>query len=525
MPLAPYRGPWTTAEAAHLLRRTTFGYSYAEMKVVARAGLAAALPTLLAPGPNELGPEPPRSTDLKTGAEPGKSWVELPYTKPSKRARQNSLRAWQSALLLDGRTGIREQMVLFWHDHFPVRSVNDPRIGYRYLQTLRSNALGNFRELTRRVTLDPAMLIFLNGNQNRGQSPNENYGRELLELFTIGKGKQVGPGDYSTYTEEDVREIARALTGWQVYGNKDGESGEFGSRFNPRRHDASIKRLSAYFDDATIVNGGDKEYETVIDLVLDRKEVAPFIVRKLYRWFVYYAIDEAVEAEVIAPLAKTFRDGHYAIAPVLSELLGSDHFFAVRQRGPMIKNPLAFTHGLIRQLALDPGALSDPKQREIAGNRLMQQANRMGMMHLDPPSVAGWKAYYQEPLFYRQWINASTLGDRNKLTDQLLTAGLPTGGRRIKPRLLALVQQFHDPTDLPALIEELVDFLLPRPLAPEQYAFLRGLVIPGLPDSQWLREYENYLAKPDDETIATALENKLRRTVKVILSMPEYQLS
>ncbi|MTB52755.1 DUF1800 family protein [Lewinella sp. W8] len=524
--LTPYSGPWTRQEAAHLLRRTTFGASYAQVTETVASGLAATLDELLQDQPL---PTPPLIVSDQDGGTIGETWVDKPYYVEAGmggvNARNQSLTAWISRLMTDEAFSIRETMVLFWHNHFAIRSIQEPKYIYRNLDTLRQLALGNFREMVKAITVDPAMLRFLNGNVNRVGSPNENYARELLELFTIGKGPQVGPGDYTHYTEDDVREISRILTGWVDYGYFNTRNGDFGSSFVPQRHDTGRKTLSRRFDLAVINNAGEEEYGNLIDVILEQDEVARFIVRKLYRWFVYYEITDEVEATVIEPLAAIFRDNDYEIKPVLAAFLGSEHFFDVRSQGPMIKNPLEFLYGMLRSLEL-PFRTNTPLRQVAVDNAVARAAGGLGMFHFNPPDVAGWKAYYQAPLYYRMWINSVTLRERGRIADVLVNIGADLGEFGFfRVELLPLINQFPTPGNLTAMIDELAGHLFPRPITQAQKDYLKNLVVPGLPDSQWSIEYAEYQANPNDENIIAALETKLRRTVAAMVAMPEFQLN
>ena len=175
------------------------------------------------------------------------TWINAPYSSsPGDELghRDRSLSSWILKVVVDEGISVREKMTLFWHNHFPISSIEDPKFTYRYSNTLRTFALGNFRELTKAITVDPAMLIYLNGKQNTQERPNENYARELLELFTIGKGPLIAPGDYSNYTEQDVKELARILTGFKNYGfAEESTDGTFGSRFEMHHHDTGTKQL------------------------------------------------------------------------------------------------------------------------------------------------------------------------------------------------------------------------------------------------------------------------------------------
>lgn len=522
MTLTPYTGPWTPREAGHLLRRSLFGATYGELKKVVDQGLGKTLDELLKDVPI---PSPPITVDGERGDPVGKTWVDRPFNNDGEGKRRNTLRAWQSEAILKQGINLTQQMVLFWHNHFALTDIADQRAGYQYSVLLHRHALGNLRQFAKEITIEAEMLRFLNGNQNRKNSPNENYARELMELFTLGKGEQVGPGDYSTYTEEDIRELARSLTGWQLRNYRDPESNTINVVFNEKQHDTTPKQLSKYFNNAVINDAGADEYKNVVDIIMEREAVASFIVRKLYRWFVFHEITPKIEREVIAPLAQLYRASDYEIKPVMRELLGSAYFFDVLRQGPMIKNPVHFAFSPMRQLEGN-WRIDNAARQEEALRRLLERAGQLGMRHLNPPGVAGWKAYYQEPLYYRNWITTNTLQDRTAYTNQIAGNGFYGGKNvRLKVDMLALVKQFKDPGNLASLIDELTLLLMPRPLTDGQIAALKALIVPGeQPESQWTVEYGNYLANPNDNSAKSAVEKKLLETAKVMLTMPEYQL-
>lgn len=525
--LSPYRGSWTFAEANHLLRRSTYGCTPGQIQQVIEAGLEQSLGELFADLPL---PAPP--VNFFSAKDPyvpvGETWVYAPYVnEPEVRSyRARSLVGWQVHTMLEEGISIREKLTLFWHNHFAVANINDPKYFYRYISLLRSNAWGNFRELIKAIIIEPAMLRFLNGNQNARESPNENFARELLELYTIGKGPLAGPGDYSNYTETDVREISRALTGWRDIGYFTPVEGvEIQAVFRPFRHDNSDKQLSHRFDEALITNGGDQEYKTVVDIIFQQSEVARFICRKLYRWFVYYDIDEITAATVIEPLAQLLIDNDYEIKPTLKVLLGSQHFFDVLNRGPMIKNPYDFTLGLFKQNQVYIPK-DDLKSYYGFAVQLYGFIGSMEMEYFQPPSVAGWKAYYQEPAYYRIWINSSTLRPRMLLTDTFATVGFRlSGNKQLQVDVFDLVDQLSQPNDPNALIGELAERFYPQALTAQQLAALKEVLIPGLPDFEWTVEYNLYLEDPTNNEIRASIALKLRTLLQKMLSLPEYVLS
>lgn len=523
--LEPYSGPWGMEQAGHLLRRATFGSTYAQIKAAAQNGLETTLQQLLADAPL---PDPP--VNFNFGNDPnvaiGETWIDAPYPianlPQAKNARNQSLAGWQMRLLYEEGVSLREKMTLFWHNHFVTSDVNDPKFVYRYITTLRSQALGNYRQLVKDITIDPAMLRFLNGNQNSKFAPNENYARELLELFSIGKGPQVGPGDYTNYTEDDVKEMARVLTGWRDTGFNDVLGNPVGATFVPNRHDTGEKQLSHRFDNIVIQNAGENEYSNLIDIIFQKDEAARYICRKLYRWFVYYEIDAETEANVIQPMAQILIANDYEVKPALEALFRSEHFFDLLQMGCVIKNPLDFIFSTLRQTEVE--VPTDLAPNYLLFGALYNLSVGMQMQYYQPPEVAGWKAYYQEPVYYRYWINSVTLPLRMSYTDLLVWVGANIGNDKVQVDVLALVASLDDPLNPNAVVEEFASIFFPQPITESQKVYLKNALIPGLPDFEWTEEYTAYLSDPGNELLKAAVELKLRNLMRTMLVMPEFYL-
>ncbi|HMQ88033.1 MAG TPA: DUF1800 family protein, partial [Flavilitoribacter sp.] len=208
--LEPYQGPWNFEQASHILRRCTFGPTREMILEAVELGFDGTVAKLFEDLP---APAPPvnHTSDEDANVPLGETWIDAPYsvTANLRAYRNQSLRAWTLKLMLEEGISLREKMTLFWHNHFAVSNVNDPKFLYRHVELLRNFAWGNFRELMKEITVDPTMLRFLNGNQNTRTAPNENYARELMELYTLGKGDLAGPGDYTTFTEDDVIQMAK----------------------------------------------------------------------------------------------------------------------------------------------------------------------------------------------------------------------------------------------------------------------------------------------------------------------------
>ncbi|MEZ4948818.1 MAG: DUF1800 family protein [Saprospiraceae bacterium] len=374
--LEAYNGPWEFAQAAHLLRRATFGPKYSEIKDAVALGYQASLDKIFTVSYPTEGPVNPGFIPNRNGNVPindpnipaGSPWVykengewKMGEFDPSDPVnfqalnlyRRLSLRAWKMERILNDTT-ILEKMTLFWHNHFVTADINDPGFEFRYITTLQENALGNFKDLATKMTLDLSMMIYLNGNENTNRAPNENYARELFELFTIGKGPLAGPGDYTYYTEQDVQEAAKVLTGWRIVRFPRSNNGivtlesSVMTTFRSALHETGDKTFSSRFNGAIISNNGEDEYKDLIDMIFNQDQCARFLARKLYRWFVYYEIDDTIEQNVIEPLAQIIIDNNYEVEPALRTLLGSQHFFDHINTGPMIKNPIDFVSSTLR---------------------------------------------------------------------------------------------------------------------------------------------------------------------------------
>ncbi|MEP6793336.1 MAG: DUF1800 domain-containing protein, partial [Saprospiraceae bacterium] len=429
----------------------------------------------------------------------------------------------QLSLFLNEGVSIREKMFLFWHNHFVTANANIGKMIYQYAKVLRDNATGNFRTLVEQITVNPLMLLYLNGNESNKNAPNENYARELLELFTIGKGIEAGPGDYTNYTEQDIKEIARALTGWTSNGIAFNQAGNLPPAiFRTNRHDTGTKTLSNRFGNAVISNLGDQEYKKVIDIILNQAEVSRFMARNLYRWFVYYFIDDEIESTVIEPLAEIMRQENYEIIPVLTALLKSEHFYHDNAIGAMIKSPVDFTMSTIKPFEVTTNFnLNQTYQLWFA---LHQLNTTLQQDVFTPPDVAGWKAYYQEPVFYRYWINSVTLTTRRAMTDGMATSVNTIFNRPYGIDVLKVVDAIPNSTDPNDMIQYLIDLVLPYPLTQVQLDYLKDVLIPGLPDFEWTVEYGAYLNDPTNDTIRMGVENRLKALFIALLGLPEFQL-
>ncbi|WP_159452012.1 DUF1800 domain-containing protein [Hymenobacter roseosalivarius] len=519
--LAPYSGSWTEAQAAHLLRRTLFGPTRTEIITAASRGLTQVVNDLLTPTAPSSPPLNVAAAD--TSVAVGETWVTKPFDQAVEGARRSSLRSWWMGQLVGQGISLTEKMTLFWHNRFVVElgDINDARYGYAYTALLRQQALGNSKQLIKDVTITPAMLRYLNGNQSTAAAPNENYGRELLELFTVGKGPLIAPGNYTNYTEDDVKAAARVLTGWRD------NTTTLTGYYTASRHDTGTKQFSAAFGNRIISNGGDQEYKTLIDMIFSQAETARNLCRALYRWFVYYVIDESTEELVIQPMATLLIQSNYEVAPVLRALLTSEHFFDAANLGCVIKSPLDFSVTACRQMQVAFPPASSVVAQYGMWDYLNTQTNVQQQLLGDPPNVAGWPAYYQTPQFYEMWINAVTLPRRNQFTDVLIGPGFTRNSFKIfiDPIALTLTLPPAVAADPTQLVAEYAKLLLPIALTSNQLDFLKDTLLPGLPDFEWTVEWNAYLATPTTAAKKAAVMTKLQAMLRAMMGLAEYHLS
>jgi uncharacterized protein (DUF1800 family) len=381
-------------DARHLLNRTGFGATQSEIdhyvgmshEQAAKALLAGARTVALTRPPSAMVAVGPLRYPRR-GA--GASDEELKMFRQQEVREGLELRGWWIDEMLSTPSPLTERMTLFWHNHFvsSQQKVKLTELMYRQNVTLRADALGNFGAMLHAIAHDPAMIVYLDSAQNRKGAPNENFARELMELFTLGEGN---------YSERDVKEAARAFTGWGL----DRERGEF--VFRRGLHDYGSKTL--------LGRTGNFDGDDVIDILLAQPSTAEFVTRKLWRELVSPDPDPAE----VARIAARFRDSGYDIKTALYALLTSDAFYAPENRGTLVKSPIDLVVGTLRQFGMRPGE-TIPFAVAAAG---------MGQNLFAPPNVKGWPG--QEA-----WINTNRLLARKQFLDRLMRAD---GGSAGVPR-------------------------------------------------------------------------------------------
>ncbi len=535
--LSPKTTSLTRYQAAHLLRRTTFGPSRQQIDTFTGLSVQEALGELLQNPPS---PTPP--------VRPGQSvsWL-VDFNNPHSSSQQSVLRfylrRWWAAQMVACDT-ITEKMTLFWHSHFTVKSskVRVATLLYHQNELFRKYAVGNFRQLTKKICTDTAMSFFLDNYANTAEQPNENLGRELLELYTIGKGLQVGPSDYSTYTDADIIEASKVLTGHVIgeitNNNLDPETGLLATRIMPELHDTSDKNFSNRFQNTVIEGRSTKpgileELDDMLDMIFAQEAMARNIIRKLYRFFCYYKITDEIEQDIIAPLSQTFINEGFEVLPVLEQLLGSLHFYDEDDSleandiiGSIIKSPLDVSIGTARFFDFQIPSITSQTTAFYEVMEFVEGfAAASGMELFNPPGTAGWPAFHQSPNFQRNWISSSTIINRYRFAKSVYLDGIELSGgavQRIDP--VAWVDNpanISDAFDPNVIVQEMTDYMFPTSTEEERRTVLKQYLVENLEDGYWTQAWAEYKSSGMD----AAVRIRLKALFAAILQSPEYQLS
>jgi hypothetical protein len=467
--------PWSMRWAGHLFRRAAFGANLDELRRAVKDGSDPTIDRLLAGDPEAKSFEPLLA---ETGASIAKGEDE------------SALRGWWLYAMLNSGHPLREKMTFFWHNHFAtsITKVRSAEAMFGQNQALRRNALGNFRQMLADMSRDPAMLVWLDSNRNVKGQANENYAREVMELFTLGTGH---------YTETDIREGARAFTGWHT----DGDQFTFAARF----HDGGPKTF--------LGQNGSWDGTDVQRIILSQPAAARFLVRKLY----HYLIAETAEPPdaLLEPLAERLRQSDYDIADLVGTMLRSRHFFseyAYRQR---IKSPIEYALGLVRTVH----PTESPRD-------LVSPLDAMGQPLFAPPNVRGWVGG-------KTWLNSATVLARQNFAQTVIagatTPAAPPPGAVVDPQVDQVgpppLPREPPPMKEPEKPDDLVD-LINRENVKEPAAvvnLLADLLLQGDVTNDTLAKLTAFFAEGDPKE--AVWRQRVRETAHALLTLPEYTLA
>ncbi len=489
--IAPYtptpENPWDDAKIKHLYRRLAYGASVHEIE------------TAKSKSPTQLVDEliDAAVAQTNTPAPEWGYWTDADYgiadedaLREAKELRKNEGFLMAAKDLL--KNGLHGRLTFFWLNHF-VTIYNEydcPAYMYQYYIKLQEHAIGNFKEFTREIGITPAMLAFLNNFENTKKRPNENYARELFELFTLGE--DIG------YTQEDIEETSRALTG---YNKRDVDCGPIS--FDPETFDTGTKTIFG--------KTGAWGYDDVIEILFEerRDEIAELICAKLYRYFV----NPEQDADIIVQMKKTFLDNEFNIAPVVRQLFKSEHFFDTNTHGVIIKSPYDVTIQFLHETGLT--------YEESLLERLQSMNFTLSQSFFNPVDVAGWQRN-------RKWLNTNTLPARWFFLEELLwriwgeedtLLNRENGYNKETYRdfIIALVGATEKDVDV--ITKKTIDFFMPKELASPMDYDTAVEVFKG--------EFaDNYFepGPPEWDLTFDEVPDQVRRLLRHIVEMPEFQL-
>ncbi|MBA7478176.1 hypothetical protein ES707_13597 [subsurface metagenome] len=435
------RRRWNLAQAGHLYRRAAFGANWNQLQQALSDGPQRTLDKLLRP-----------QADIAAFNREHDEYE-------SSAGSANALRAWWLRRIILTPHPLLEKMTLFWHSHFATNSVKvkNARLMQQHVQLLRSHALNSFRTLLKAIPRDPAVLIYLGAETNRKALPNENFARPLMETFTLGPGH---------YTEKDVREAARAFTGWFALRGR--------LRYIPREHDRNIKEILGQKGNFT---GND-----VVRIVLEQPATARTVVCKLYRWLICET--EEPNVMLITPLVESFAKD-YDILKLVETMLRSNLFFSPVAYRRRIKCPVEFALGIVKAL-----------EGVVSTTQLAQDLAGLGQNLYHPPTVKGWTGG-------RHWINSATLVGRNNLALALLQGSGPYSDK-LNPWAVA---QRHGCSTLRSATRFLLD------------VFLQDDLDTGVYDTV-LKTAQTPAGIGSDDP-----EGMLRRFAHLVVTLPEFHMA
>ena len=471
-PYSPSKNkPWTAKQINLVVRRLGFGCSLSDIDLHLNSTPESLIDDIVDVASN---------MEVTTAPE-WSQWDNKQFNK-SVNNKNYYHTIWQRQAFKDIiNNGFRERLTLFWSNHFVVeyKDVNQPAYLYQYYALIQSHALGNFKTFVSEMGLAPAMLRYLNGFENKKNSPNENYARELYELFTLGEG--------NGYIQEDITETARALTGYNRFKTYLGVI-----EFNENSFDKGSKTIFG--------RSGNWGYNDVIDILFEEKKdlIANFICNKIYRYFV----SPQLNSSVVSAMAETFKQNEFELKPVLKQLFKSEHFFDSVNSNVIIKSPIDLMLGLHHSLSFE---YKDNVDLEL---NFRNKCREMGQEVFSPVDVAGWQGNHD-------WINSETLPKRWEFADYLLIKYWQKNKNQFKTFIQSLVGS--DQTDLRVIVTQLKDFMFcPYEIKEEEMTDAINTFMGEVPES--------YFEDGTWSLNSNSVPKQVYDLMRFFITLPEFQL-
>ena len=564
--LAPYTGEFGDAQKKHLLKRTMVGYASRHLKDLEGLTMDEAVDKIMTF--HEMGEPvntyyvdlPPEAYKEKYGNEdvyPGEPFISRPYVErvsptideASGNERWDAIYSWIYESIYSQPTSISWKLFIFLHNLTPVIDFGSHKKVYSYLRLVYEGSFRSYRQYIYDLTLEPLMLEYLNLALSRKETPDENYAREVQELFTVGKRP------FSRYTEGDVQSAARVLVGWRYDYDKSArsEGWEPHVMFNDWNHDTGDKVFSEFYGNR-IIRGregqaGKEELDEFLDMIFETEEVAIYLSRRLFQFFVYPVLSDHIEENIIKPLAEVMRSNGYNLAETLKVLLKSEYFYSSELYNAIIKPPLDFTLALYKEFDILQGSLwAYDQELQEQFNSIFQEdrgyfnekfynsdyiknnffkslswrLNSQGMRIMEPPSVSGWPAFYQEPVYDLFWLNSVTIKEKKGVSEGISKYGLWVNDNvSLRPKLDSFLESFENPSSLDSFLDEVSDRFLGGPIPERAHERIKKSVLgEDLNENYWTQAVNNFLSNKSKDHYYT-LFNRIEKFLSLVLELNE----
>lgn len=547
--LKKYEGEFGINQKRHLLNRALIGNSSRHLKDLDGLTLDKAINLIFTHHPitqpvndyyHDFSAEEYEKKYKSKDVGPKEFFLSKPVSRPgisggnevTGSERIQALDTWLHSEMYHQPTSIDWKLFLFQHNLTPISLFGNYKYNYHYIKIIYEGPHKNYKDFIYDVTLSPLMLEYLNLRYSKKEAPDENYAREVQELFTVGKRP------FSKFTEKDVKEAARLLCGWD-YDQFEAILGEGylpKIKFSPENHDPGDKVFSAFYSN-TVIKGragqdGKEELTDFLNMIFATEESSIYLSRRLVQFFVYPVLTDFMEAEIIRPLAKIMKSNGYNLSATLKVLLQSEFFFAEEFYGSLIKSPCDYTFSILKELDVVNGDIVSENNSQFTGTQFSEDKNtflpkffasdyktsmalgdklryhilnKQGMSLLGAPNVAGWPAYYQEPVYDLIWINSDSVTQKKKFIDQIAGSGMRFSDQGyLRINLFNLLKNSKEPENINSFITELSGRFLKDPLSESTFLKIKkSILTEGFPDYYWTTAVNEYVANPQKDNYNT----------------------
>ena len=565
--LDPYKGEFGDAEKKHLLNRTMVGYCHRHHKDLNGLNLEESIDLIFQEDefkePTNIYYWHRNAQEFKDefGVEdvgPNEPFIDLASFKNEFQSypRPEIVQHGTYERFYNQKTSIHWKLVLFLHNLIPTRPIEPmgAKSGYNYYKLLFNSCFYSYKDFIYNITLDASMLEYLSLQFSLKDTPDENFAREIQELFTVGKRP------FSKFTEKDVREIARALVGWRYDFNATlfQEGHENIVTFEPWNHDIGDKYFSSFYGNKVIKGkegeAGSEELQEVVDMLCEPEEHSIYIVRRLYQFFVYPSLTDEIEELIIRPLAQIYRESDFSLIEPLKILLKSQHFFENQIENSLIKPPIEFIIGMIKEVgSLKNGILyqiNNDQQKSYnslfspnyfgerekhpdfiefeMGRNIDFHCRLLGMEIGQPPSVSGWQPYYQEPIYDLLWVNSSSFNERKNIVQNCLIYGHFIGWYNgfpvnLKYNLIEYINTFENPTSLNQFVDQFIFRFLGGEISENIRQDLMNIF--GDSENHWEEEINKLIGSSSfSKEEYSSVERRFQNAFKSLSIIGEFQL-